>query len=257
MIEIKDVVGQATNNGKSDSYRRFRLIPFIAILVFTKTKMIHMKNIFFLIGLLICFGSLSAQDKVFTVVEHMPEFPGGDEALVSFIQKNIQYPDDAREIGVQGRVIVVFVVNEDGSISDMKIKKSVWPSIDKEVLRVMTLLPNFKPGTQQGKKVKVTYVLPVAVRLAGSELWPLENPAAGETENQANKLCKKENYKKALPLYKSVCEQDPDNNFAAHNLGICLYMTGDKEGAYATWSKLKNKGFHTADFLLDKFFRSR
>jgi protein TonB len=106
------------------------------------------------------------ESKVFLVAEQMPEFPGGDDAMMKFIQKNIQYPDMERENDIQGRVVVGFVVNEDGSLQDIAIKKGVSSGIDKEALRVVRLLPKFKPGKQQGKPVRVQFVLPIMFKLA-------------------------------------------------------------------------------------------
>ena len=106
------------------------------------------------------------ENKVFQVVEQMPEFPGGDEAMMKFIQKNIQYPDMERENDIQGRVVVGFVVNEDGSLTEIGVKKGVSSGIDKEAIRVVKLLPKFKPGKQQGKTVRVAFVLPIMFKLA-------------------------------------------------------------------------------------------
>ncbi len=106
------------------------------------------------------------ENKVFQVVEQMPEYPGGEEAMMKFIQKNIQYPDMERENDIQGRVVVGFVVNEDGSLQDVSVKKGVSSGIDKEALRVVRLLPKFKPGKQQGKAVRVQFVLPIMFKLA-------------------------------------------------------------------------------------------
>jgi protein TonB len=105
------------------------------------------------------------ETKVFTIVEQMPEFPGGEGALFKFIQSNIQYPPMERDNDIQGRVIVGFVVNEDGSVSDVSVKKGVSAGLDKEAIRVVKLLPKFKPGKQQGKAVKVAYVLPIMFKL--------------------------------------------------------------------------------------------
>jgi protein TonB len=103
--------------------------------------------------------------KIFTIVEQMPEFPGGDAELLKFIQSNIQYPPMERDNDVQGRVIVGFTVNEDGSVSDVNVKRGVSSGLDKEATRVIRLLPKFKPGKQQGKAVKVYYSLPVVYKL--------------------------------------------------------------------------------------------
>lgn len=104
-------------------------------------------------------------NKVFDVVEEMPSFPGGQGALMSFLSSNIKYPVVAQENGVQGRVIVGFVVETDGSISDVKVMRSVDPSLDKEATRVVKSMPKWKPGRQNGSAVRVKYTVPVVFRL--------------------------------------------------------------------------------------------
>jgi protein TonB len=115
---------------------------------------------------------LVEKEKTYQVVEQMPEFPGGEDAMRKFIGANVQYPDSARMHDVQGRVVVGFVVNEDGSLSDVIIKKGVSWDIDREAIRVVKLLPKFKPGMQQGKLVKVQFVLPIAFKLAPNDPTP-------------------------------------------------------------------------------------
>ncbi len=102
---------------------------------------------------------------VFMIVEEMPEFPGGDRALMQFISKSIKYPVIAQENGIQGRVHVNFVVNADGSVSDPRVTRPVDPSLDKEALRVIGLLPKWKPGKQMGKPVRVSYNVPIYFQL--------------------------------------------------------------------------------------------
>ena len=104
-------------------------------------------------------------NKVFDVVEEMPSFPGGQGALMSFLSSNIKYPVVAQENGVQGRVIVGFVVEKDGSISDVKVMRSVDPSLDREAQRVVKAMPKWKPGKQNGSAVRVKYTVPVVFRL--------------------------------------------------------------------------------------------
>ena len=99
----------------------------------------------------------------------MPEFPGGDEAMKIFIQKNIHYPDVAKENNIQGKVVVGFVVNENGSVSDVTVKKGVSKELDAEAIRVVRLMPKFKPGKQKGEAVKVLYILPIMFKLAPAE----------------------------------------------------------------------------------------
>ena len=103
--------------------------------------------------------------KIFDVVEEMPSFPGGNGALMSYLASNIKYPVVAQENGVQGRVIVSFVVERDGSISDVKVARSVDPSLDREAQRVVKSMPRWSPGKQNGSTVRVKYTVPVVFRL--------------------------------------------------------------------------------------------
>ncbi len=103
--------------------------------------------------------------KVFDVVEEMPSFPGGNAALMSYLSSNTKYPVVAQENGVQGRVIVSFVVERDGSISDVKVARSVDPSLDREAQRVVKSMPRWSPGKQNGSTVRVKYTVPVVFRL--------------------------------------------------------------------------------------------
>lgn len=105
------------------------------------------------------------ETKVFDVVEVMPQFPGGPSALFEYLSKNIKYPVVAEENGVQGRVIVTFVVERDGSITDVQVVKSVDPSLDKEAKRVVSSMPNWIPGKQNGSAVRVKYTVPVTFKL--------------------------------------------------------------------------------------------
>ena len=105
------------------------------------------------------------ENKVFDVVEQMPSFPGGMAALMAYLQKNIKYPPVAEENGIQGRVVCTFVVERDGSVTDVRVAKSVDPSLDKEAVRVVGAMPRWIPGKQNGQSVRVKYTLPVTFRL--------------------------------------------------------------------------------------------
>jgi protein TonB len=105
------------------------------------------------------------EQQIFQVVEEMPEFPGGMAECMKWLSKNMKYPTISQENGVQGRVIVQFVVNRDGSIVDAVVARGVDPYLDKEALRVVGLMPKWKPGKQRGKEVRVKYTLPVMFRL--------------------------------------------------------------------------------------------
>ena len=105
------------------------------------------------------------ETKVFDVVEQMPSFPGGDAELMKFLHDHMKYPAVAEENGIQGRVICTFVVERDGSITDVKVIKSVDPSLDKEAIRVLKSMPKWIPGKQNGSAVRVKYTVPVTFRL--------------------------------------------------------------------------------------------
>ena len=103
--------------------------------------------------------------EIFTIVEEMPEFPGGMTKLAEYLAKNIKYPQMARESGIQGRVFVQFVVEPDGSVSNVAVMRSLGGGCDEEAMRVVKSMPKWKPGKQRGKPVRVSYILPVNFKL--------------------------------------------------------------------------------------------
>lgn len=105
------------------------------------------------------------ENKVFDIVEQQPLFPGGPAALMKYLSENTKYPSVAQENGVQGRVTVQFVVEKDGSISDVHVLRGVDPSLDKEAVRVVKSMPRWTPGKQNGITVRVNYRVPVLFRL--------------------------------------------------------------------------------------------
>lgn len=106
----------------------------------------------------------ATNDEVYSIVEVMPEFPGGVDSMMSFVAKNVNYPEDAQEKGISGRAMIRFVVEKDGSVNDVQVMRSVSPSIDAEAVRVVKAVPNWKPGMQKGKPVRVSYTLPIVFR---------------------------------------------------------------------------------------------
>lgn len=104
-------------------------------------------------------------EEIFVVVEEQPEYPGGNAAMMKFLSDNIKYPVIAQENGIQGRVITNFVVERDGSITDVQVVRGVDPSLDKEAVRVIQSMPKWKPGKQRGSPVRVRFTLPVVFRL--------------------------------------------------------------------------------------------
>lgn len=142
-----------------------------------------MKNLIvsvFILFSLFCKVKLYAQDPVsqkqngeeegvFMVVEVMPEFPGGQDAMIKYLVANITYPELERKNGIQGMVVVKFIVEKDGSISHVKIVKGVTPNLNAEALRVVREMPRWTPGTQRGKEVRVTINLPIRFTLSGGK----------------------------------------------------------------------------------------
>lgn len=105
------------------------------------------------------------ESRIHVVVERMPEFPGGEAAMNQFINRTIRYPVIAQENGIQGRVVVQFVVNTDGKIVDVEVVRGVEESLDKEAVRVVKAMPPWNPGRQGGKNVRVKYTLPIRFRI--------------------------------------------------------------------------------------------
>lgn len=120
-----------------------------------------------------CLSTISAQktvvskknQKVYDVVEQMPQYPGGMGAFLEFLTENMKYPEDAQKQKVEGRVIATFVVETDGSISDVKVVKQVFPSLDAEAIRMLKSMPKWVPGKQNGKPVRVKYAVPVSFKM--------------------------------------------------------------------------------------------
>ncbi len=107
----------------------------------------------------------AAPAEIFTVVEEQPAFPGGEEARIKFLQDNIKYPEEAKELGVQGKVFVTFVVEVDGSITDVKVLRGIGAGCDEEAIRVVKSMPKWVPGKQRGVPVRVQFNLPIKFTL--------------------------------------------------------------------------------------------
>ena len=132
-------------------------------------KNVSLKVALMMLVLFFSFTTSTAQtkknDMVFDVVEVMPQYPGGQIAMLQYIMKNIKYPEQAMKEGIQGRVTVRFIVEKDGSISDVKPVLSVHPLLNKEAVRVVKSMPKWSPGKHNGKPVRVRFNLPVMFKL--------------------------------------------------------------------------------------------
>lgn len=110
-------------------------------------------------------STVSDQEEVYQVVGQQPSFPGGREELFKYLAYNVKYPIDAAKNKIEGRVLVTFVVEHDGSISNVNVANSVYPSLDKESIRVVSGMPKWIPGKANGKTVRVKYTIPITFRL--------------------------------------------------------------------------------------------
>ena len=132
-------------------------------------KNVSLKVALMMLVLLFSFTTSTAQtkknDMVFDVVEVMPQYPGGQIAMLKYLMENIKYPEQAMKEGIQGRVTVRFIVEKDGSISDVKPVLSVHPLLNKEAVRVVKSMPKWSPGKQNGKPVRVRFNVPVMFKL--------------------------------------------------------------------------------------------
>ena len=117
---------------------------------------------FFLISLsLFAQTAATGEEMVFKVVEHPPEFPGGPAALTDYVQKNVKYPPEAQKAGLKGKVYINFIVETDGSLTDIQVMNGLGEGCDEEAVRVIEAMPNWQPGTQSGRAVRVRFRMPV------------------------------------------------------------------------------------------------
>ena len=132
-------------------------------------KNVSLKVALMMLVLFFSFTTSTAQtkknDMVFDVVEVMPQYPGGQIAMLKYLMENIKYPEQAMKEGIQGRVTVRFIVEKDGSISDVRPILSVHPLLNKEAVRVVESMPKWTPGKQNGKPVRVRFNVPVMIKL--------------------------------------------------------------------------------------------
>lgn len=146
-VEIRSIVENIKKEeGFGSEQEKYQGIPFKEIVVIGKDE-------------------APDEGEVFDMVERMPQFPGGQEKLNEYLSTHLQYPAEAKEKGIQGRVTMIFIVNRDGSISDAKVARGVDPSLDNEALRIINSMPRWIPGQQGGKNVRTRYTLTLPFRL--------------------------------------------------------------------------------------------
>jgi TonB family protein len=163
-------------------------------------------------------------NKVFTSVEQVPEFPGGLTEFYNFLSKTIRYPNESRKRGIQGRVIIKFIVEKDGELTNFKIARGVEKEIDQEALRALKLSPKWKPGIQNGKTVRVAYAVPISFTLEDVKSpKPAENKMGEVIENKTGVNTV------VIANGNDVVVTDTDKNKEFHFKGKPLYLLDGKE----------------------------
>ncbi len=182
----------------------------------------------------------------------MPSFPGGEVELIRFLQKNIRYPAFARENNITGTVFLTFVVDIDGTITEMKILKGVAEDIRNdlanEALRVVSQMPQWTPGSQDGNAVKVQYNLPIRFSLKGNR-----DETAAELYEKGNRLYKDGQYEAALSVYDRSLNKDSININVLFNRAVCYIKLGKNEEACADFKAAAGLGDKQAEEMLGKY----
>jgi TonB family protein len=199
----------------------------------------------------------------FTISEHMPEFPGGDKALLQFLHNNIIYPEAELEEGIQGTIYVSFVVEQNGSLSEIKCVKSVkgGKRLEREAIRVVKKMPDWIPGSFNNKPIRVQFSLPISFKMDGSGPGPL----AGGTKkdmgtvfyNEGVNYLKSKEYDKALKDFEKAIELNPKDTDALYYCAVLQINAKDIEGACVHLNQLRELGKHEGDALSSKYCEQR
>ena len=173
-------------------------------------------------------------DVVLSIVEVMPEFPGGDPARVQYIQENLWYPVKAQKKGIQGRVFVTFVVEADGSITNVKLLRGIGGGCDEAAVEVISNMPQWIPGSQDGKPVRVQYNLPVLFRSGNSENYPNNgfyfSPQADKHFDKGKKFMVEGNFDAAIKQFTKSFKKDGVKKAESIAFrALCFYETGDMD----------------------------
>ena len=203
-------------------------------------------------------NELISQPDVFDMVDEMPQFPGGMPAMMQYLSSNIRYPEDAKEAGAQGRVIVSFIVEKDGSISNAKVTKPTYSSLDEEALRLVSAMPNFIPGKQNGEAVRVKYSFPVSFRLGSKEapkaepddaldVRTIDNSGQSERSVRPNESITTTSVRpiesitiKELIKHLPGAEMDKDGNITVNGKGVIILVDGNPISSQDVLTKVVN-----------------
>jgi TonB family protein len=201
----------------------------------------------------------SKKEQAFTMVEQMPSFPGGEVEMMKFIQKNVVYPQYEKEKGISGTCYVTFVIEKDGSVDNITVLRGVPNGFncDKEAMRVVSIMPKWTPGKQNGQEVRVQFNLPIKFTsiqyVAPAPLKPEDREKISMANAHYNKgvgLAKKDEFEKAMSEFEEVLKIFPKDAEALYNKGYMCYKLNRKEEACTIWQNLKNIGSSIADNML-------
>lgn len=199
-----------------------------------------------------------SQPDVFDKVDEAPQFPGGMAGMMQYLSSNIRYPEDAKEAGAQGRVIVSFIVEKDGSISNAKVTKPTYSSLDEEALRLVSAMPNFIPGKQNGEAVRVKYSFPVSFRLGSKEapkaepddaldVRTIDNSGQSERSVRPNESITTTSVRpiesitiKELIKHLPGAEMDKDGNITVNGKGVIILVDGNPISSQDVLTKVVN-----------------
>ena len=191
-------------------------------------------------------------DEVMTVVDKMPEFKGGESELFFYLARNTSYPQKASDNGIEGTVYINFVVDKEGMVKDARVIKGTDPLLDTEALRVVEAMPNWNPGEHKGKKVSVSYNLPMRFKKGKNAKLP---PEISNYKNYLKGVSFFERgyYKKAIKMFSLSLSNDPKHIDSYYNRGMCYLKTRKMESACNDWSKAQELGNKGVANLLDKY----
>ena len=188
---------------------------------------------------------------VFMMVEEMPEFPGGINSLMKFVSDNIRYPKEAKEKDIQGKVFASFVVDTAGSVRQVKILRGI-PELNDEALRVVKMMPKWKPGRQSGKNVMVQYNLPIVFKLEDRKLSSeiISDLKTSVSFRKGNEELHDENYEKAIIHFTKAINENKNHAEAYFNRAICFNRLGFQNASCKDLVFAKVLGFADADTLI-------
>ena len=249
-------------NDKQRSENRLTTTAKDIIKLFFFESMIKNSWVFMLLVLSIrtIAQSDSVKEAPFTLVEKMPRFPGGEEAMMQFVQKNIQYPQTAKELGIQGTSYITFIIEKDGDINDAKVLRGIpcGADLDYEAVRIIKSMPLWEPGTQNGRQVRVQFNLPIRFTLHNAPYYDCAHSQqigkqVTEHYNAGVTYSENKEYEKAIIEFTKVLKLYPTDIDALYNRGVMYMKTEKKEEACNDWNKIKSLGHSDADDLINKY----